>query len=541
MTEELINAKHAIISAPPKSGKSEYPICEKLVRLEANNRTSVKVAFLSSLQRADCHDQHALYKKCDIDAFFGRGGGGVNGLRDFSKAFRKWLKEYKMIVVYIDESDYGTGEKQLMRDCFELINAERKNPIVLARYLSATNQEALYSTIFQTGDYVSLKPEIPTSYRGAKWFLDNSLVYESEPFFDEDDTGNPTSVSVQGKKLLADWLSCWKRDKKPFAVLRAKSHYSTMNRDREYYQKILDPNENFHIQYVDAKNRFFWGDYDVRPEETVASWKGAVLEEKPTLIVMNETCTRSTKVGFHPLIYFWHDNPTRDATYSTLAQALGRVFHYDYFPTNYWTNPSVTIKVYGHVPTMKLLAGEIEEADFKSVSGRELSQRISQEAQSQEVRYHLLSTTDAIDSASVKAADEAKSFIQSNPELFVWDHNSRGKDFTVETVGKRLTDSKKWKRNPLEELVNDRSGTALSGGIGRIYKNRKFVTSIIWVKPIFFKDKKVKLNHTSITLFDGSTIDVNDLRGRFLLGIRVPNAESSTPETKKSMYSAKTT
>jgi hypothetical protein len=77
------------------------------------------------------------------------------------------------------------------------------------------------------------------------------------------------------------------------------------------------------------------------------------------------------------LISFWHDFRSQQTPYSTCAQAMFRVNHYDYDPNpGYWNNPEVKIKIYGCVDTFRLAAKQINADEYRNNCGRHLSMRI---------------------------------------------------------------------------------------------------------------------------------------------------------------------
>lgn len=43
---------------------------------------------------------------------------------------------------------------------------------------------------------------------------------------------------------------------------------------------------------------------------------GAAKTRRGRGLATNQTCVRSTEVGFHPLIGFWHDYRNKDAAYN---------------------------------------------------------------------------------------------------------------------------------------------------------------------------------------------------------------------------------
>ena len=89
------------------------------------------------------------------------------------------------------------------------------------------------------------------------------------------------------------------------------------------------------------------------------------------LILINQTCTRSTELGFHEILGIWHDGVRNEAPYNTLAQSQQRVNHY------YNGKFENYIHVYGSKAVWELAAGRISYSEFIAKTNRKISSRIN--------------------------------------------------------------------------------------------------------------------------------------------------------------------
>ena len=115
------------------------------------------------------------------------------------------------------------------------------------------------------------------------------------------------------------------------------------------------------IIFADGNKPFDWS-----PDET-GDWHGYVNCGTKTMIVICQTCTRSTEVGFHKHIYAWHDYYDPQVTpLATALQAILRVAHYDV--------EGHKIRLACHVTDLQIEAGIKTKADR---AGGLISSRVS--------------------------------------------------------------------------------------------------------------------------------------------------------------------
>lgn len=504
--DDLANTKHAIVCGKPKVGKSEIPICEYA---REQSKSSLKLAFVSNFRRKDCRDQRDKYSVLGIESFF-----GYAEIKDFCKLFKKWVTQYKKIIVYIDESDYGTSKKQYLNDAFELIFKERKNPIIFSRFLSATNHEALMSDFMKIDGVRRLNVPLPPTYRGLDWFIDRNLIKESSEFFEICD--GEIGVTTHGREIINEWLSTYEKTGRTFAVVRAKGKSEKEKVFKKLrdgltlseVQELIDPAGRVLVHFVDDASEFYWGP----PEKNPGMFSWTNLYDKtsgPKLILLNECCSRSTEVGFHPIIDFWHDNQTRGTSYSTYAQAIGRMCHFEYTkPNSRWTDPSADVKIYCCPEVAKLLADRMDAVDFTTITSRDLHVRTKTETDNRVLRYKLLSSDNDEDAIS-----EAKFFICEHPEL------CEGAD-KVEDFGVWVSHTNRWKNEEKSQVEYFyKESTAIAGGFAAMVdmKKQNPHTFVLQIDGVANKtDEDFLSNNASLTMkfLDGEEMPLSKIFGK---------------------------
>ena len=354
-----------ILLAKVKTGKRELTIT-----LALRNNENIVHIYGTKLDRLDIKDQFAELSEYGVECRDIRNEENVLAILDF---ITKQIKLGKKVWFHLDESDYGTGAEQILGD-LTLGFAEifRLHPGFLSVICySATNEEALFSKFRETATVVCMKPA--ATYRGSKWFLDNNLVVEAEAFCDPK-TGE---LTAQGEEAIIYWLST----DKPLAVTRfASSKLLDFESTGFTNFKNLLAARGIDVVTVTEKARFSWGKRDSLGS---TSWKTLVFNfqdtGRRTLIVMKQTCTRSTEVSFHKYIAFWHDYRNGELSttaYNTLIQAYGRPFHHD--PVGHQIRLYASkaalevdaVPVEDRVNSIKKLKAYIEANKLRSVSCR---------------------------------------------------------------------------------------------------------------------------------------------------------------------------
>lgn len=333
-------ARAIALKAKVKSGKLEVAIITKLLSLTGNQIVNEEHFFITSFNRRDCHIQMSECQQHGITCCILKNKLNVaEAINKIEHALS--LDHVNKIVVTFDESDFGSGDEQLFKKVWDSV---KNNPKIETVHHSATNEEIIFSNA--NPNSISFVPH--PDYRGANWFLDNDLVEEAEAFFIGD------HLSAQGKRAMNLLMNSPNNNFGVVRILELEKFKASKDKIEENI-KIMFPNFS-KIIIVDELNKFDWG------KETPNSWGCYVLSNEKILLVVCQTCTRSTKVGFHKYISFWHEY-RKKSSYATRAQAAFRVFHYDAV--------GIPIKVYALKDAFKLEAGRIAFNQYnENLSGR---------------------------------------------------------------------------------------------------------------------------------------------------------------------------
>lgn len=333
---------NVLVSAPVKSGKRQ--IAEIVSIMYSDKGFNNKHYFITALNRIDTQNQIEELKKYGLEVI-------VLGLQKHSRNLIQKLKGAENpnnIIIHFDESDYGTGIKNLFAKVFDICKNRR---IKLVCY-SATNEEAEKSEFADVAKIIKMIPN--ALYKGAKWFLDNDLIKEPDAFYDGE------KITEHGKEIVDWWLT---QQSKPIAILRLTGG----EKDKGFYKSFEDSNEldflaakKIRTRFVDSTRSFDWMEgIDIT---------SLIKNESKVLLIINQTCTRSTELGFHEHLAFLHDYRANESNYSTLAQAYLRVAHYH--PTGH------DIRVYAEKEVFELAAEKIKKEEYEG----KLSTRINKKA-----------------------------------------------------------------------------------------------------------------------------------------------------------------
>lgn len=310
------NKKHIIIWAPVKCGKRI--IVECLTSL----LTNYKHLYISSLNRKDVKRQkeelekygislHGVYSDKDADAV-------IEDIRHIKSTGRN-------VVSHLDECDYGSGKKQKMSQLFQAIKDDNR---VVKLYYSATPEEAIYSKLTHRDDFALLEFTPPDSYRGAKYFLDNNLVFTPEAAFEK--LEGRIYFTDHGKKVLRDSITLSKNIA-TFRVTGKGISSDLLKANKDFLEsdarRIDIDDRPITIKIIDANDSFDWENEEVR--------NGYILnQQKIFIFIINQTCGRGTDLnGWHHRLACWHDprNPSK-SNLNTILQAILRP---SYYITNY--------------------------------------------------------------------------------------------------------------------------------------------------------------------------------------------------------------
>jgi len=370
--------RRILIEAPVKSGKRE--MVEYLaMRDEAHNPTRVH-AFISAFHRVADETQREELEKHNLKIF------SLTKKTDVDKCI-SWIHVHinngKQVVLHIDECDFGSGSRQMLSKIYTRIHNNQNATIIM---YSATPQEILFSgeienkddyeyqemidEIIHTGERIIYTP--PDNFCGPHSFLDADLIIEAIPFFYKNETN--LILSDQGRRIMEDLRrSCISGSRRNILMLRLS--YSDMGTTRS---SGLKNNKAIH-QFLNGFHTISELDdcliYADKEEKAMPRVDGILMEkiqwsnkmfweakrhDKPIIVVMDQTCSRSTELACHDRLFALHDFRNK-VTFSTSSQALERVNHYS---DRY--NGFQPIQVYGHRKTFELSARRISYETYLS-------------------------------------------------------------------------------------------------------------------------------------------------------------------------------
>lgn len=379
-----------VVYAPPKSGKREFMIIESLLN---KNKNSVSI-MVTSLDRKDNKVQFEELKSYGISCFLT--SVKKNKIIDLvNKEHQNFIsqnkKENLKLYLNFDECDYGSDIRQKAYEIlkFTINECKKLNIHLCYRFISASVDELIYSKLMDMQKDIKIKgfklckyiP--PPNFIGLEKNVKNGLLHQAFPFFEFDHKNNIVT-SPHGRVILDDF----KNSNKSCAIIRMSCHSKGMVRYNDiktfsFCEELRK--KGFIPVFVDKDNPMNWGE---KTSDKVNSWydyiKQANKDNKKIIFFINQTCTRSTEIRFHPLIDFYHDYRKDSTAYNTIIQAAGRVNHYRYDKSysldgfQFWgDNANSDIKVYTDVTCAKLYAGLINDDDFSEQSGgKRLSQRV---------------------------------------------------------------------------------------------------------------------------------------------------------------------
>jgi hypothetical protein len=346
---------YILISAQVKSGKRRVKQYLALRNRETIGLTPIKHLYITKLSNLDIRFQMEEYLKYGI---FPLQIHNRNYIKKAIKIVENNKKHGCQTWIHFDESDYGTGSKQLLKDFFFAIKEQN----VKVLYYSATNAELEFSDFFTRNNENFITTElIPgIDYHGATYYLNAGLVHEATDFFDIKNN----KLTLQAINLLEDFS----KDDKIFGIVRftLKNRYKAIK--NEIYSAHLEFKKQVEkfgilIRFIDKDNSFKWGD------EIENEWSWYVTQKQKVLLVLCQTCGRSTEIKFQPYISFWHDFRNGHCSYNTRIQA--------YLRSAYYGKENHQLKIYANIPTFQLHAGQISYEEYIKQTGFPLSSRVN--------------------------------------------------------------------------------------------------------------------------------------------------------------------
>jgi len=348
--------RRILIRAPVKSGKRD--MVEYIAMRDLNSKAKRVHAFISAWHRQADSEQRVELKNHNLAVFSIISDKNV-------ESFLKWREVHISlgyeIVIHLDECDYGSADNQKMSMIWPYIRSDPKISVIL---YSATPEEAMFSQEFDeileefdTHSCIVYTP--PEGFCGPSKFLEEGLVHDAQPFFH---TINGLHLSNQAKEIIGNLRTC-KDPRRNIIILRLTHSLGGNKKENKAIHTFLDRLTEFEeltdfdiIVDKDKSQSSRVISEDIRwSSKSYWDEKGT---DKPLLIVIDQTSTRSTEWFCHDRVFATHDyRPT--ITYVVVSQAQERVNHYsqkygDFQP----------IHVYGHKRSFLLSAGQITHDEY---------------------------------------------------------------------------------------------------------------------------------------------------------------------------------
>lgn len=468
--------RRLLIHGEVKSGKRE--IVEYIAMRDKNSQQRVHV-FLSSFHRvADESQRKELAQHNLIICSITTSDVADRAIEKITEL----LREGKVIIIHLDECDYGTGSRQSLKKIYARF---KQNKNVITILYSATPEELLFSQdITQSEEDDKFIDEIyeeglrlyyipPSNYCGAKKFIDEGLVIDARPFFEKTISGS-FNLSNQAKNIIADAKAnieelMQMREEENYLASKAKreGNIEEFNKHKANASKIIIKNIiqlrlTYKIHgstnlrnglrsleaFVKNKNSFTELDdcivildkSDYKTEEILSGiiieqvqwgerkyWE--LMTDNKLIIVVNEqTSTRSTEWAFHDRIFATHDYRP-NISYGTIAQAQLRVAHY--YGKMY--KEFQRIRVYGHLKTFLLAAKMICVTDYLNDDWKKIQIKKDVFNIGEKVKF------------KHEGIEYDSTIVSYDPEYKKYDlqFNMNGKIFKAENIGKGDIKAKK--------------------------------------------------------------------------------------------------
>ncbi len=370
-----------LIHAPVKSGKRE--MAEYLAMLDHCSNPHVIHMFISAWHRSADEDQRIELGQHYIHVF------SIISKNERARCLEfisQQIHQRKRIVIHYDECDHGSGARQMMSQIWRTIRDDINIKTIM---YSATHEEVLFSAevdddpdyenmlldYHTTGIVVNYTP--PEGFCGPKRFLNEGLVFNATPFIEKTREG-ALVLSSQAREIVDGLRQCMARPetrKRNIIVLRLSSSEKNTKRgtqkiDKKLFYLFL---QNIHL-FPELHDFNIWVDKsDISSQDIRANprinintigwskpqyWRG-LSTEYPTLIVIDQTSTRSTEWACHDRVYAHHDF-RNTITYSVVSQAQERLNHY----TSKYEGGFQPVRIYGHKRTFELSAGLITYHEY---------------------------------------------------------------------------------------------------------------------------------------------------------------------------------
>ena len=356
-----------VIHAPVKSGKRE------MLEYIAVRRNTQKHAMLSAWYRRSDEGQREEIEQHGVTVF------SATTVRS-TQACVEWIQDQldTGVIVHLDECDYGSGDIQSLSEIWKIV---RGHPNAKCILYSATPEEIICSSeVDHLADFtvltgVSIVYTPPEGYCGPEKFLDAGLIHEADPFF----TFPDYALTDQGRDIVEGLRQNMEAfPQRNIVVLRLS--YSELGgqldkKSNKAFYKFIHNLSKFpelaqqgdtpalaQVEViVDKDDKTLQGDFvSERVEWSNKSYWDEKGTDRPILIVIDQTSSRSTEWNCHDRVFATHDF-RHQIRFNTVSQAQERVNHYSQKYGGFQP-----IQVYGCVDVFLLSAKRIDYLKFYS-------------------------------------------------------------------------------------------------------------------------------------------------------------------------------
>lgn len=364
-----------IVKAPVKSGKRE--IVEYTSMKDSKKEQTRFHAFISAWHRKADEEQRDELKKHNLNVF-----SIIND--ENAIKFKRWiismLSTNKKIVIHLDECDHGSGHTQKLSLIWNDIKGNRNISIIL---YSATPEEILFSSEIKDEqsilDDIILYAEMteytpPIGYCGSRKFIEENLVFDAKPFFKILDDESAI-LSDQAKMIVNDLQNSMVLERKRNIIILRLSYYVN-NLEKKIENKAIYQFINKLHYFQELSNFLIIFDKDSVEERVVLRNRDKILidnvqwskkifwdtmtSEKPILVIIDQTSSRSTEWACHDRVFATHDF-RKKSSYSIICQAQERVNHYERKYGGFQR-----IQVYGHRKSFILSASRDQKSEYEN-------------------------------------------------------------------------------------------------------------------------------------------------------------------------------
>jgi hypothetical protein len=303
-----------------------------------------------------------------------------NSLRCINK-LNELGKQYDKIIVHLDELDYGSGNDQHMASVYQYCSSQDKISVIC---YSASPEEALLKQLNVNPETIPVKVVYtpPANYRGARWYCQQKLVYEAEPFFTTDEDGNAVlSNSAKGilERARARIMSDDPRENnKKLIIVRQNTEFGKLCElvSKDHFPELVgDKLVRILPQFVHSNPEYHtlsvkWDDYTWWRRQLEVERIGNFL----MVVFIDQSSSRSTDWFNHPWLSAYHDYHPPETPINTCLQSNLRAVYYTNKFCNgkqVYNNQEFFPELHGQKDVIEYAAGLRELKDVaRRVSGR---------------------------------------------------------------------------------------------------------------------------------------------------------------------------